>query len=99
MRLLSLFAVAFGFVGCDERQPKPPVTLHEQRQEVLDRIADTCGLARSTFKLNGDDDLHIQPDPDAKYERVDCALTELKKANMPVKGGFIRNEYVAENRQ
>jgi len=99
VKLLSLLAVAFGFVGCSERQPKPPVTLHEQRQQILDRIADTCGLARSTFKLNGDDDLHIQPDPNAKYESVDCALTALKKANMPVKMGFVGNEYIAENRQ
>ncbi len=99
MRNVSLLLVAFGFAGCHERPPHRPATIHDQRQAVLDGIADKCGLTRSTFKLVGNDELHVQPSPDAQYERVDCALTELKKANMPVKMGFVGNEYVAENAQ
>jgi len=53
-------------------------------------------LPASSFKLVGLDDLHFRPPPDAKYEDVDCALSELKKSPIPVKMGFIGNEEYSE---
>ena len=44
------------------------------------------------LKLEGTDRLLIQPLPTEKYEHVDCALSELKKANLPLKMGFVGNE-------
>jgi hypothetical protein len=73
--------------------------VHDRRQAALDRIADKCGVARSTFKLVGDDELHIKPDPTEKYERVDCALSGLRVARLPVKMGFVGNEYYVANGQ
>jgi hypothetical protein len=84
--------------GCQNHAPQQP-SLHDQRQAKLDEIADKCGLARNTFKLIGDRDLHIQPDSDAKYEQVDCGLTELRKANLPVNMGFIGSEYYSNEVQ
>jgi hypothetical protein len=73
--------------------------MHDQRVAVLDRIADKCGLARSTFKLVGENELHIQPSPDAEYKSLDCALGELRKAKLPVKMGFVGNEYYSNEVQ
>jgi hypothetical protein len=75
------------------------MNVHDQRQAALDQIADKCGLARSTFKLVGDDELHVKPDPNERYERVDCALSELRRARLPVKMGFVGNEYYVGNEQ
>ena len=59
---------------------------------MLDRIADKCGLPRSTFNLVGTEELHVAPPADAKYESVDCALAELKKSDIPFAMGFVGNE-------
>jgi hypothetical protein len=58
----------------------------------LDTIARECRLPPSVFELRSPDDLHFRPAPDARYEDVDCALTALKKARLPLKVGFVGNE-------
>jgi len=80
-----------------EHQAK--LTIRGERLQILNGIADRCHLPRSTFKLVGDEDLHVQPNADAKYEDVDCALTELQKAHLPVKLGFVGNEYYSNEVQ
>ena len=70
------------------------MSLHDQRQAFLDRVADTCGLPRKTFKLVGDDQVHMRPEPDANYKSVDCALSRLGK-DKALKLGFVGNEYYA----
>jgi len=87
------FAVLFVAAGGCQGTETKPLSLHDQRQAALNQIADKCGVPRSTFDLVGDEDLHIQARADEKYERVECALTELKRSNLPVKMGFIGNEY------
>src|SRR5207253_5717653 len=88
-----LVAVSCTACGQSQQSQQGPLTIHEQRQTVLNGIADKCGLDRSTFKLIGDDELHVQPRPNAHYESVDCALSELRNAKLPVKMGFVGNEY------
>jgi hypothetical protein len=75
------------------------MSLHDQRQAALNHIADSCGVSRNIFDLVGDQELHIQPPVGEKYERVECVLTELNKANLPVKMGFIGNEYYSNEVQ
>ncbi|MBA4755615.1 MAG: hypothetical protein EPO45_05720 [Sphingobium sp.] len=65
-------------------------------QSDFDKISDKCGLPRSTLNLRGKDELQLQPPLDAKYEAVDCILKELKKANYPLKMGFVGNELYKE---
>ncbi len=45
--------------------------------------------------LTGPNELRFQPPADAKYESVDCALSELKKLKFPMKMGFVGNEAFA----
>ena len=73
-------------------EPAKNVSLHEHRQGLLDRIADQCGLPRSTFKLTGDDELHFRPEPTEEYSDVDCGLQKIKDSGIPFKMGFVGNE-------
>ena len=86
MRQATLLAVCFIATGC----AKPSVPL--EHRKILDAIAIKCHLPTTTFKLVGEDELHFQPSPDAKYEDVSCALAELKKSPFPMKLGFVGNE-------
>jgi hypothetical protein len=65
-------------------------------QSQFDAIADKCGLPRTALKLHGKDELQFQPPQDAKYEAVDCTLTELKAIKFPMKLGFVGNELYQE---
>ena len=71
----------------------------EPTQSQFDAIADKCGLPRSALKLRGKDELQFQPSRDAKYQAVDCTLTELKAIKYPMKLGFVGNELYREEAQ
>jgi len=97
-----LVAAGIGTALCCACSAKPsgPEGTRAERLVRLDDISRKCGLPKSIFKLVGTDELHIQPSPDEKYERVDCALSELRKSDLPLKIGFVGNEvYPTENRQ
>jgi hypothetical protein len=79
--------------------PVKKMSLHDYRQGILDRIADECGLPRATFKLVGDDDLHLKPEPTEEYSKVDCGLQKLKESGIPFKMGFVGNEAYKGNLQ
>jgi hypothetical protein len=98
MRALIAAIAAIACLSCQKpaAQEKPS---RDPIQRVLDQIAKKCGLPPSTFKRIGKDELTLQLSPDARYESVDCALTELNKAKLPLKLGFVGNEYVPENGQ
>ena len=87
---LALLASLVASAGC-AGEPAAP-SLREQRLAALHEIAARCGFPDSVLELEGDDDLHVRPPPDSPYERVDCLLKALKKADMPVKMGFVGNE-------
>ncbi|MEA3009855.1 MAG: hypothetical protein QOJ91_1547 [Sphingomonadales bacterium] len=86
-------AIGCGALCCScTKLPASPGNLRTQGLARLGEISRKCGLPASVFKLIGTDELHIQPSPDEKYERLDCALIELKNANLPLKLGFVGNE-------
>ncbi|HEU0098415.1 MAG TPA: hypothetical protein VFQ67_06520 [Allosphingosinicella sp.] len=85
-RLALLAACA----GCSQTPAAP--TTRQERLAVLHGIAARCGFPDSVLKLDGDDDLHIQPAPDSSYESVDCLIKAVKEAGLPVKLGFVGNE-------
>ena len=68
------------------------MTVHEFRRAELDKIADQCGLPRTTFHLVGDDELQLKPDPNAPYPSVDCAIRRINESDIPFKLGFVGNE-------
>jgi hypothetical protein len=90
----SLLAACFGTAFCCAcaGNPPGPEQLRAQRLAKLDDITRICRLPPSIFKLVGFEELHIQPSPDEDYERLDCALSELKKSGIPLKIGFVGNE-------
>jgi hypothetical protein len=66
----------------------------------LDGIAAQCRLPASVFDLRAPDELHFRPAEDAPYEDVECAVTALRKAHLPMKVGYVGNEsYVMGNGQ
>lgn len=85
--------------ACGRGAPATGQDLHAQRLERLQKIALGCGLPATSLKLVGTDDVHFQPPPDARYERVDCVLAALKKTDMPTKMGFVGNETPAPDPQ
>ena len=86
MKSAILLVVCFAAAGCTKPSPAA------EHRKILDAIAIKCHLPATSFKLEGVDDLHFQPAPDAKFENVTCALTELKKSPFPMKLGFVGNE-------
>jgi hypothetical protein len=49
-------------------------------------------MPRSTIREHGADQLLFQPSPDAQYDRVDCLLSEVTAARLPMKLLFVGNE-------
>jgi hypothetical protein len=78
--------------ACGQSAPVAPQDLRSQRVARLEKIAAGCGLPAASLELVGADDVHFQPPPDSKYERVDCVLIALRKTDMPTKLGFVGNE-------
>jgi hypothetical protein len=68
----------------------PPQT----REAELSRITGKCGLPRSSLRLSPGGELHFQPDPNARYEAVDCVLRELRSSGLVpnVPFAFVGNE-------
>jgi hypothetical protein len=71
----------------------------DQRQATLNAIADECGMARSGMQLRNGDELRFQPDPNSRYESVDCALGKLKGVLGLEKMGFVGNEAYVEEKK
>lgn len=77
--------MATGVLGQAEAKPL--------KQSALDRISDKCGLDRSALRLIGADTVQFQPNFETKFEAIDCALAEIKKARFPnMKMGFLGND-------
>jgi hypothetical protein len=78
--------------------PKALQTTRDRNQAFLNTVARDCRLPAQTFNLIGDDQVQMQPAPDANYQSVDCALEKL----LPKKDlhlGFVGNEYFANEVQ
>jgi hypothetical protein len=96
---LAVLATAVCLVaGC--RNPGAEQSSSQDRyRAALNQIADQCHLARSTFKLVSDDELMLQFDSNVRVENMDCGLAKLKEAKLPLKLGFVGNEYYVGNEQ
>jgi hypothetical protein len=71
------------------------------RQAEANRITRVCGLATKTIIVRHDGSIRLRPKPNESYQRVDCALAELRKSkvigNLPQ--AFVGNERYDENMQ
>jgi hypothetical protein len=60
------------------------------KAKEAERIERECGVRKGTITINGDR-LRLRLSPDEAYDRVDCALERLRKADLG-KLGFVGNE-------
>jgi hypothetical protein len=69
--------------------PHRPLRLN---QHQLDAVSDGCSTPRTWLRDVGGF-IHIQPEPTARYDQVDCVLAKLKKRHAGYMG-FEGNEAV-----
>jgi hypothetical protein len=77
IRALWFLAVLGAASGCGNAAPGPA-----ELSSRLDRIADSCHLPRSAFKIDAEGRLHVQPPASVPYSDLDCAFTQLRKAGV-----------------
>ena len=66
----------------------------------LEEMTARCGLPARTLALIGADQVSIQVEPDVEYKKVDCLLSEMKKADPKLSYLFVGNEaYGLENQR
>ena len=67
----------------------------------INRIEKKCGVAKGTLRLDKKVGFTFNPDPNEKYEKVNCALAELRSSSLwrHMKYGFVGNESPAKEGQ
>jgi hypothetical protein len=86
--------------ACSKHAPASAHDVRAERLAALDAAARKCGYPRSGWELIGTDELRLQPDPNERYEVVDCMLMATRKSGGPYKIGFVGNEaYEPGNQQ
>ncbi len=67
----------------------------------ISRIEAKCGVQKGTLRLDEKVGFKFDPDPNEKYEKVDCALTEIRTSSLSrhMKYGFVGNEGPAKEEQ
>lgn len=73
-----------------------PATVSRQNKDAAEitKIEAKCGVKQGTLRLDGKVGFAFNPDPDEEYEKVDCALAELRESPLSrhFKYGFVGNE-------
>jgi len=67
-----------------------------ERQETILKVSAKCDWPIDRFKITEAGELRLQPEPNDRYQSVDCALRELGLVN--AKMGFVGNEAPEEAR-
>jgi len=83
-----IFLAGFLLASCGNAAAPSP-TIMQQRQAVLDRIADRCAAPRNAWKLLDQDHVTLEQPVYVADARVSCLINELFKSKLPVKLGFI----------
>jgi hypothetical protein len=89
--VLGSLAATVG-AGCSQHAPPVLKDLRSERLAALEAIGRKCGYPRSGWYLVGNDELRLTPNPNERYEVVDCMLVQTRKSGAPFKMGFIGNE-------
>jgi hypothetical protein len=66
-------------------------------QAQLDAISDECRTPKKWLRYVGGDEIRFKPAQNAKYEKVECLLAQLRKSSVPMNFGFIGNEALPES--
>jgi len=89
--LLGALAACAACLACG-RDPTPSASIRTERLAAVHRIAAACRLPDSALELIGTEELQFRPPPDASYQSLDCVFRQLKRADLPLKMGFVGNE-------
>jgi hypothetical protein len=99
-RGVKLFIALVALAGCGPDEAKTDSYLVAQQREV-DRITNLCGLPRNVLSLKGDGSLRLRPAETESYQRIRCALDEVRDSeflpDLPI--GFVGSESYDENMQ
>jgi hypothetical protein len=82
-----------------EEVRRAKITIREERQAILNGMADRCRLPRSSWKLISESQVTLELAPGTNYEKTDCLLSELRKSKLPLNLGFVGREHYQENSQ
>jgi hypothetical protein len=72
-----------------EAEGSAKLSVKDQRQTVLNGIADRCGLPRTAWKLLDQDHVTLEKPAYESDTRGSCLINELFKSKLPVRLGFI----------
>ena len=73
-------------------------TVFQQRETVLNRIADRCLASRSAWQLIDANHLTLRGNVHPGDKSTNCLINELFKSKLPVKFGFVGREYYPEKK-
>ena len=63
--------------------------LRAKRHDQLREITAICELPEAALTFRDTGELLFRPAPDTTYAKVECAIRELRKADIPMKIGFV----------
>ena len=89
----------------DSKAPKPPIEPQKNKLIIYNNDAMTWNgnpiddnqldtYLQATLQIQPEPELHFQPMPDARYEKIDKVLAIIKRSGVS-KLGFVGNEYYA----
>lgn len=88
-----------GMLLACQQGPAASATTQATYRAALDKIADTCGVPRSSWTLIGKNEVSLSFPPGEPYAKADCLLREFQSLRLPLKLGFIGNEVYEKNEQ
>src|SRR3954470_5174603 len=88
----SILVIAAASLGGCAKAPAPQKDIRAAHLAKLDAMGRKCGYPRSEWTLVETEELHLKPDPNERYEAVDCMLREIKRSHIPFDLGFVGNE-------
>ena len=93
-----LFVVPMAALLACQSKPLPLATKQGDYRNALDKIADTCGVPRSSWTLIDENHVTLSFPPGEPFEKADCLIRKFNSSKLPLKLGFIGNE-AYENEQ
>ena len=98
--ILIIATAALTSFACTTRGINSNATIAAQRAEAR-RVATICGLPAKTLIVRDNGTMRLRPKPTESYQKVDCALSELRKSGLlqQLPTDFVGNERVDENMQ
>jgi len=93
--VIGMGSIAFTISSCAQPSKNDPLANLQPTPPDLLAVEKECGLRSPMFRYTSSGSVLLMPDPNEKYEAVDCALASLKRPELSKyvsKLGFVGNE-------